>query len=102
MGHPPPTAVASVVCTLSCLEMAGIGLGCAFVQGTRFVRRGEDMPEPRIVIDPSTPATVESTLSTLLTSADGGDRQAADTLFAALYKELHRMARRELAQRGAG
>jgi len=35
-------------------------------------------------------------------SADRGDGQAADALFAALYQELHRMARRELAQRGSG
>lgn len=40
--------------------------------------------------------------STLLASAEQGDRAAADTLFAALYDELHRMARRELARRGAG
>jgi RNA polymerase sigma factor (TIGR02999 family) len=45
---------------------------------------------------------VNSTLSTLVTSAEQGDRAAADTLFAALYDELHRMARRELAKRGAG
>lgn len=42
----------------------------------------------------------ESTLSTLFASAEGGDRAAADQLFAALYDELHRMARRELARRG--
>jgi RNA polymerase sigma factor (TIGR02999 family) len=41
-------------------------------------------------------------LSTLLASAEQGDREAADALFAALYDELHRMARRELARRGAG
>jgi RNA polymerase sigma factor (TIGR02999 family) len=29
-------------------------------------------------------------------------RAAADTLFTSLYRELHRMARRELAKRGAG
>jgi RNA polymerase sigma factor (TIGR02999 family) len=45
---------------------------------------------------------VESTLSTIVASAEKGDRAAADTLFAALYDELHRMARRELARRGAG
>ena len=31
-----------------------------------------------------------------------GDRAAADAVFAALYDELHRMARRELARRGGG
>ncbi len=45
---------------------------------------------------------VKSALSTLVESADQGDRAAADTLFATLYDELHRMARRELAKRGAG
>ena len=37
----------------------------------------------------------------LVASADKGDHAAADTLFTALYDELHRMARRELARRGA-
>lgn len=41
-------------------------------------------------------------LTTLLASAERGDRAAADALFTALYQELHRMARRELARRGAG
>ena len=41
-------------------------------------------------------------LSTLVASAEQGDHAAADKLFAALYDELHRMARRELARRGAG
>jgi RNA polymerase sigma factor (TIGR02999 family) len=45
---------------------------------------------------------VTTTFSTLVVSAEQGDRAAADTLFAALYDELHRMARRELARRGAG
>jgi RNA polymerase sigma factor (TIGR02999 family) len=45
---------------------------------------------------------VDSTLSTLFASAEGGDRAAADALFTALYDELHRMARRELSRRGAG
>ena len=45
---------------------------------------------------------METTLSTLLTSADNGDRAAADTLFATLYDELRRMARRELSKRGGG
>ena len=38
----------------------------------------------------------------LVTAAEQGDRKAADTLFATLYDELHRMARRELARRGHG
>lgn len=45
---------------------------------------------------------METKLSTLVTSAEQGDRAAADTLFTALYEELHRMARRELAKRGSG
>jgi len=45
---------------------------------------------------------VDTAISALVTSADQGDRAAADALFTALYGELHRMARRELARRGAG
>jgi RNA polymerase sigma factor (TIGR02999 family) len=41
-------------------------------------------------------------LSTLIASAEQGDRAATDQLFSALYDELHRMARRELSKRGAG
>jgi RNA polymerase sigma factor (TIGR02999 family) len=41
-------------------------------------------------------------LSSLIASADQGDRAAADQLFSTLYDELHRMARRELSRRGAG
>jgi RNA polymerase sigma factor (TIGR02999 family) len=44
--------------------------------------------------------TVNTDLSALVASAEQGDRAAADALFAALYDELHRMARRELARRG--
>src|SRR6266542_3413273 len=45
---------------------------------------------------------VSADLTTLLASAEQGDRAAADALFTALYEELHRMARRELSKRGAG
>ena len=45
---------------------------------------------------------MDSTLSSLFATAESGDRAAADQLFAALYDELHRMARRELSRRGAG
>jgi RNA polymerase sigma factor (TIGR02999 family) len=45
---------------------------------------------------------VNTALSTLIASAEEGNRAAADELFAALYDELHRMARRELARRGGG
>src|SRR5262245_13298975 len=47
-------------------------------------------------------AIVNPTLSTLVASAEQGDRAAANTLFATLYDELRRMAGRELARRGAG
>lgn len=45
---------------------------------------------------------VAGDLTTLLASAERGDRSAADALFTVLYEELHRMARRELSKRGAG
>jgi RNA polymerase sigma factor (TIGR02999 family) len=41
-----------------------------------------------------------SSISALIRSAEGGDRTAADALFAALYSELHRLARRQLARAG--
>ena len=45
---------------------------------------------------------VTADITTLLASAEHGDRAAADAVFTALYDELHRMARRELARRGGG
>jgi RNA polymerase sigma factor (TIGR02999 family) len=45
---------------------------------------------------------VTENITALLANAEGGDRAAADAVFAALYDELHRMARRELSKRGGG
>ncbi len=39
---------------------------------------------------------MNTALSSLIESAEQGDRAAADQLFTTLYDELHRMARREL------
>jgi RNA polymerase sigma factor (TIGR02999 family) len=47
-------------------------------------------------------AALASDITGLLASAEQGDRAAADAVFAALYDELHRMARRELTRRGGG
>jgi RNA polymerase sigma factor (TIGR02999 family) len=49
-------------------------------------------------------AVVESivTLSSLMASAERGETAAAETLFATLYSELHRMAKRQLARNGSG
>ena len=43
---------------------------------------------------------MESRLSSLIDAAESGDRSAAEPLFSALYSELHRMARRQLAREG--
>ncbi len=43
-----------------------------------------------------------ATISTLIASAEEGDQAAADLLFAALYEELHRLAKSQLARNGAG
>jgi RNA polymerase sigma factor (TIGR02999 family) len=43
---------------------------------------------------------VESTISVLMGAAERGDGAAADALFSALYAELHRLAKRELARQG--
>jgi RNA polymerase sigma factor (TIGR02999 family) len=42
--------------------------------------------------------SAEPTLSFLFDAAERGEGPAADTLFGALYSELHRLARRELAR----
>lgn len=44
---------------------------------------------------------MEPPLSSLIDSADAGDRSSADTLFATLYAELHRLARRQLQRNGS-
>lgn len=41
-----------------------------------------------------------SDLSSLISAAEQGDESARNALFSALYSELHRLARRELARRG--
>jgi len=43
---------------------------------------------------------MESRLSSLIEAAESGDGSAAEPLFSALYSELHRMARRQLARGG--
>jgi RNA polymerase sigma factor (TIGR02999 family) len=45
---------------------------------------------------------VESAISSLISAAERGDRFATDALFAALYSELHRLAKRQLARSGGG
>jgi len=45
---------------------------------------------------------MNTALSTLIASAEQGNRAAADQLFSSLYDELHRMARRELGKRAVG
>jgi RNA polymerase sigma factor (TIGR02999 family) len=44
---------------------------------------------------------MESTIASLIASADRGDPLASDALFSALYTELHGLARRELARHGS-
>ena len=39
---------------------------------------------------------MDSTIGALIRTAEAGDAEAAGTLFAALYRELHRMAERQL------
>jgi RNA polymerase sigma factor (TIGR02999 family) len=45
---------------------------------------------------------LESAISSLMVAAERGDTPAAEALFAALYSELHRLAKRELARNGSG
>jgi RNA polymerase sigma factor (TIGR02999 family) len=43
---------------------------------------------------------VDQTVADLIASSDAGDPAAAEALFAALYRELHQLARRQLAREG--
>ena len=43
---------------------------------------------------------MDPTIADLIASTDRGDPAAAEALFAALYRELHQLARRELARGG--
>jgi len=45
-------------------------------------------------------ANAQPTISSLIGAVEQGDRAASERLFAALYSELHRTAKRELARRG--
>ena len=45
---------------------------------------------------------MESKLFSLIQTAEAGDSSATEALFGALYSELHRMARRQLARGGSG
>jgi RNA polymerase sigma factor (TIGR02999 family) len=45
---------------------------------------------------------MDASISSLIASAEAGDRSAADALFASMYSELHRLARRQLARGSAG
>jgi RNA polymerase sigma factor (TIGR02999 family) len=47
------------------------------------------------------PEVAVTCVNTLIASAERGDGSASSALFAALYSELHRLARRELARNGA-
>lgn len=44
---------------------------------------------------------LESSIPSLISAVEQGDHAAAEKLFAALYSELHRLAKRELARHGA-
>ena len=44
---------------------------------------------------------MESTVSLLIQAAEHGDESVTDALFTALYSELHRIAKRELARQGS-
>jgi RNA polymerase sigma factor (TIGR02999 family) len=45
---------------------------------------------------------LETTLSSLIEAAEKGNRSVTEELFTALYSELHRLAKQQLAGRGGG
>jgi RNA polymerase sigma factor (TIGR02999 family) len=54
-----------------------------------------------VATDNSADPAADSVLAALIAAAETGGRGASDALFSALYAELHRLARRELARSGA-
>ena len=48
------------------------------------------------------PPPMDESLSALMAAAGRGDAEASEALFTALYAELHRLARRQLARHGWG
>ena len=58
--------------------------------------QGQGRAEAEIIRE----AEVGSAISSLIVAAERGDHPAAEALFAALYSELHRLAKRELARPG--
>ncbi len=54
-----------------------------------------------LFIDVGMTENAETALSALMGAVERGEAGAGDALFAALYAELHRLAKRELARRGA-
>jgi RNA polymerase sigma factor (TIGR02999 family) len=63
-----------------------------------------EAPDPRRDggTDPAAPADDPQALSAALRAAEGGDPRAAGELFTALYRELHRLARRQLHANAGG
>jgi RNA polymerase sigma factor (TIGR02999 family) len=57
----------------------------------------DDITSPTSAASSNSPA---ATISSLITAVERGDFAARESLFAALYTELHQMARRELARSG--
>jgi RNA polymerase sigma factor (TIGR02999 family) len=53
------------------------------------------------VDDTNSSTASASAIASLITAIEGGDAAARESLFAALYTELHQMAKRELARSGA-
>jgi RNA polymerase sigma factor (TIGR02999 family) len=88
---PPPAASA-----------AAQGIGNQSKKATAG-RRAWEWYDSRSPSDPGTKAmAVDPTISSLITSAERGDPAATEALFTALYDELHRVAKRELARHGWG
>src|SRR5215208_433220 len=54
----------------------------------------------RLTPGPFAAGAPRSSIASSKSSAENGDPAAAETLFAQLYGELHRLARRELGRRG--
>jgi RNA polymerase sigma factor (TIGR02999 family) len=61
---------------------------------------GAEVWQQKVTMD--VPASVQSEIGAAIVAADSGDAATAEQLFASLYRELHRLAQRQLHRNASG
>ncbi len=78
--------------------MGASAVGTTYTRSSDISELATRLPTPATAPRVTLPADVEFT--TLIQNADAGDSAAAAQLFAAMYRELHTLAQRQLARNG--